>query len=226
MTPSSERLRVAVAVRHRLLREGIQRLVADDGFEVVGAADPAEALRHLLAWAPDILLLGVGDSPAAALATLQDLLLAAPSLKVLLAPEDSLAPSVRVALLAGARGVLAPDAPPDVLLRAIAAVGHGEYWAERRKLDASHGFGEVSRRDEPPRPAQTLTRRERQVVSAVVAGDSNLEIATLLRISESSVKHHVSAVYDKLGVSSRAELAAFAVLHGLTGSPRDPGRAA
>ena len=121
-------LRVAVAVRHRLLREGIQRLLQDAGFEIVGAADPAEAASLVRSSVPDVLLLGVGEPVSATLEVLEQVVHAAPSVKVLLAAEETSVKTPTGSAVAGASGVLASDARPDLLARAVAAVGRGERW--------------------------------------------------------------------------------------------------
>jgi DNA-binding NarL/FixJ family response regulator len=64
-------------------------------------------------------------------------------------------------------------------------------------------------------PAERLTPREREIVAAVAAGESNRDVAKRLSLAEGTVKHHISNVFDKLGVSNRAELAAYAASHGL-----------
>ena len=70
-----------------------------------------------------------------------------------------------------------------------------------------------------PSPAERLTARERQVIAGVATGESNREIATRLGLSEITVKHHVSNIFDKLGVSNRAELAVYATSRGLASPP-------
>jgi two-component system nitrate/nitrite response regulator NarL len=72
---------------------------------------------------------------------------------------------------------------------------------------------DASRREATP--ADRLTARERQVIAGVAAGESNREIATRLGLSEITVKHHVSNIFDKVGVSNRAELAVYATTRGL-----------
>jgi DNA-binding NarL/FixJ family response regulator len=64
-------------------------------------------------------------------------------------------------------------------------------------------------------PALALTPREREVLSAAVQGPSNREIATHLDVSEDTVKHHLTNIYDKLGLSSQVELVVYALSHGL-----------
>jgi DNA-binding NarL/FixJ family response regulator len=75
------------------------------------------------------------------------------------------------------------------------------------------------KRETRPTPAETLTPRERQIVRGISSGESNREMAERLGLSEGTIKAHVTAIYDKLGVSNRAELAAVAVTHHLADDP-------
>ena len=67
----------------------------------------------------------------------------------------------------------------------------------------------------PQAPAERLTAREREIVGLVALGESNRDVARRLCLAEDTVKHHLTNVFDKLGVSNRAELAAYAASHGL-----------
>ncbi len=118
------------------------------------------------------------------------------------------------ALQLGARGVVLKDSATQLLLKSIHTVMSGEYWVGResvsnlvqylRNLVQSSG-------EEAKQKKFGLTPRELEIVSAVVAGYSNKEIAEYFKISEDTVKHHLSNIFDKLGVSTRLELALFAV---------------
>jgi DNA-binding NarL/FixJ family response regulator len=101
-----------------------------------------------------------------------------------------------------------------LLLKSIHTVMSGEYWVGRESVsnlvqylrNLVQSFGEESKQKK-----FGLTPRELEIVSAVVAGYSNKEIAEYFKISEDTVKHHLSNIFDKLGVSTRLELALFAV---------------
>jgi DNA-binding NarL/FixJ family response regulator len=73
--------------------------------------------------------------------------------------------------------------------------------------------------DDPRRTCFGLTPRERQIVSAIAAGETNRDIAQRLSLSADTVKHHLTNVFDKCGVSNRLELALFAVNHRLVHTP-------
>ncbi|MFB3915279.1 MAG: response regulator transcription factor [Terriglobales bacterium] len=94
----------------------------------------------------------------------------------------------------------------EVLLKSIRCVAAGEYWIDRNTLAE---WGKQPRG--PALPASSLTKREYEVVAAVVSGATNKAIAEEFAISEDTVKRHLTNIYDKLGVSTRLELALFAV---------------
>jgi DNA-binding NarL/FixJ family response regulator len=129
------------------------------------------------------------------------------------------------ALVLGARGVILKEAATELLFKAIRAVVAGQYWVGRdtvsdivrhiRERTAAAGKRRLS-------PADRLTPREREIVAAVAAGQSNREVAQRLSLAEDTIKHHISNVFDKLGVSNRAELAAYAASHGLAPAPPPP----
>jgi two-component system nitrate/nitrite response regulator NarL len=220
MTGPSEIIRVAIADDHPILREGLRRLLEDEGgFEVVGqAADGQEAVRLARDARPDVLLLDLAMPRASGLDALRELSASGGGPKVLLltvAIDDA---QVVEALELGARGVVLKEAATELLFKAIRSVVAGQYWVGRDTVtDIVRHLREraaaVARRR--PSPAQRLTAREREIVAAVAAGDSNRQIAARLGLAEDTVKHHITNIFDKLGVSNRAELAAYAASHGL-----------
>jgi len=121
------------------------------------------------------------------------------------------------ALQLGARGVVLKDSATQILIKSIHTVMSGEYWVGRQAVsDMAQHLRTLLRPSsgEETRPRNFgLTARELEVVSAVVDGYSNKEIAQHCHIEENTVKHHLSNIYDKVGVSTRLELALFAVNH-------------
>ncbi|HEU4926397.1 MAG TPA: response regulator transcription factor, partial [Vicinamibacterales bacterium] len=117
----------------------------------------------------------------------------------------------------GVRGILSRDSSGEDLIKAIHVVHEGGLWARRRWLDACVHRAAASRR---PLDRQSsfrldgrLSNREREVFRHAATGAGNKELATLLSISEATVKAHLTRIFQKLGVSGRAELAA--AYHGL-----------
>jgi len=110
------------------------------------------------------------------------------------------------------------DSATQLLLKAIHTVMSGEYWVGRESVSNLVQYLRTlmqSSNDEARQRKFGLTPRELEIVSAVVAGYSNKEIAEYFKISEDTVKHHLTSVFDKTGVASRLELAVFAMQYGL-----------
>jgi DNA-binding NarL/FixJ family response regulator len=118
------------------------------------------------------------------------------------------------ALQLGARAVVLKDSATRMLLKAIHTVMAGEYWVGREIVSNLVQYLRTlmqSTQQEVRHKKFGLTPRELEIVSAVVAGFSNKEIAEYFKISEDTVKHHLTNIFDKIGVSTRLELALFAV---------------
>jgi two-component system nitrate/nitrite response regulator NarL len=171
---------------------------------------------------PDVLLLDLAMPRVSGLEALRELAASEAGPRVLVltvAIEDA---QIVEALELGARGIVMKEAATELLLKAIRGVVAGQYWVGRdavadivrhlRERAAAAGHRRLS-------PAERLTPREREVVAGVAAGESNREVAQRLALAEATVKHHISNIFDKLGVSNRAELAAYATRHGLTQPP-------
>jgi two-component system nitrate/nitrite response regulator NarL len=122
------------------------------------------------------------------------------------------------ALRLGARGLVLKESSTAILIQAIRVVANGLYWVRGKSLsDVLHLLLSPA-----PSPVARkhpglfgLTGRELQIVHAVMAACGNKEIAETLSISEKTVKHHLTNIFDKTGVSSRLELALFALHHGI-----------
>jgi DNA-binding NarL/FixJ family response regulator len=207
---------VAIASDHALFREAVRRLLDDDArFRFVGEAATTDEARTLAATQrPDVLLIDLAAQPAWDLEILNDIVRTAPGTRALLLASEASAPRMVDALQRGARGVVLKTAPTEQLFKSISAVMAGEYWISRELVAALIARIREGRAIDVPaavRASARLTPREEEMVAAVASGCSNREIAEQLSISTKTVKHHLTNIFEKLGLSNRLELALSAV---------------
>lgn len=210
-------IRLVIADDHPIFRDGLRRLLeAEADLKVLGeASDGAEAVKLVRQLKPDILLLDLAMPKHPGLEALRDLSSGSDTpVRVILLTAAAEKSQIVEALQLGARGVVLKDSATQLLLKAIQTVMSGEYWVGRESVSNLVQYLRTlmqSTHDEARQKKFGLTPRELEIVSAVVAGYSNKEIAEYFKISEDTVKHHLSNIFDKLGVSTRLELALFAV---------------
>ena len=217
-------IRIVIADDHPIFRDGLRRLLeSESDMKVVGeACDGHEAVKLATEIKPDILLLDLAMPHHTGLDALRDLNTsgggAAGAVRIILLTAAVEKRQVVEALQLGARGVVLKDSATQLLLKSIHAVMAGEYWVGRDSVSNLVQYLRnlmQSTNEETKQKKFGLTPRELEIVSAVVAGYANREIAEYFKISEDTVKHHLSNIFDKLGVSTRLELALFAVNQGL-----------
>jgi two-component system nitrate/nitrite response regulator NarL len=213
-------VRILIADDHPIFRDGLRRLLeAEPDLSVVGqAVDAAEAIQFTQTLNPDILLLDVAMPKVSGLEALQTLVdMPNPPAVILLTAAIDRADIVK-ALQIGARGVVLKESATAMLLKAIRVVMEGGYWVGRESVSdlmlALRSLGPVPERPESL-PAFSLTPREIQIVGLILGAAGNKKIAETLNISEKTVKHHLTNIFEKLGVSNRLELALFAAQHNL-----------
>jgi DNA-binding NarL/FixJ family response regulator len=201
---------VLIVDDHPVVRQGLRVLLeVQDGIEVAGeTGDGATALALAGEHAPDVILLDLKLPGMDGIALLDELKARGNQSRVLVLTSVTDHSSAAAAMRAGAAGVLYKDVDPDALVRAIRAVHDGHL------LLAPEAAGTLLRSASwPARGLDALTAREREVLAELANGRSNREIARALRVSEKTVKAHVSSVLAKLGVQDRTQAALFAVRH-------------
>jgi DNA-binding NarL/FixJ family response regulator len=214
-------VRVAIADDHAIVREGLKALLAaTDGFDLIAEAGTgSEAVRCAVVDKPDVLVLDIHLPDTSGIAVLHELRRVAPDVAVLMLTMDDAHPTVAAAMTAGAHGYLLKGADPDDVLRALAAVAHGHTILSpglTSHLLTGRSGGAPS--DQPP--FSTLTPREREILGLIATGLGNATIAAHLGLSPSTVGNHVTSIFAKMHVTTRAEAIVQARDAGL-GSPAE-----
>ncbi len=222
----AQNTRILIADDHPIFRDGLKRLLeSEPDFKVVGeACDGVEAVKLVRQLKPEILLLDLAMPRRPGLEALREMNSGptSSSVRVILLTAAAEKDQIVEALQLGARGVVLKDSATQILLKSIRAVMNGEYWVGRESVANLVQYLRTlvdSSSHESRKKRYGLTPRELEVISAVVAGYANKEIAEYFKISEDTVKHHLSNIFDKVGVSTRLELALFAVNQSLPFKP-------
>jgi DNA-binding NarL/FixJ family response regulator len=213
-------IRIVVADDHPVVRFGVRNMLLNEpGFEVVGEAeDGDDAITQTLELEPDILLLDVAMPRLPGLEAMRAIMAKSPRVKIVLLTSTITSQQIIEALQIGARGIVLKDAVVGDLGNALRAVLGGDYWiGGERVANLVKALQELMAKAAavPERKTYGLTPRELEVVTCIVEGCSNRDIAKQFSISEETVKRHLSNVFDKTGVSTRLELALFSIAHKL-----------
>lgn len=212
MAIATKAIRIFVVDGHVLFRESLVALLsAQKDLEVVGQGGTAEESKpRLSASKPDIVLCEVRMDGQSGLDLLRDIPSLSPGTRAIALSATVGEADVVEAMRRGARGFLAKQCPVDLFLKCVRKVYGGEIWLNGRFTEAVlHAFGNL----QPPSKLDgktELSRREMEVIQLVVQGYKNRDIAQKLFISEKTVKNHLSAIFNKLGVADRLELTLYA----------------
>jgi DNA-binding NarL/FixJ family response regulator len=213
----SEKIRVAIADDHAVLRESLGALlVSHADFEVVGmACNGAEALALVENQHPDVLVLDLFMPGTDGFEVLRQLDRASVKVaSVVLTGSESQADYVQVVRL-GARGLVLKGDSPEKLFTAIRTVANGELAFGDDVAQGVLLAMSVETQQERATNLQRLSDREKQIAYLVARGMKNKDIALQLAISENTVKRHLQSIFSKTGARDRLELAVIA----LTESP-------
>ncbi|MGB7553367.1 MAG: response regulator transcription factor [Candidatus Korobacteraceae bacterium] len=213
-------VRIVIADDHTIFRDGLRRLLeAEPELEVAGeAADGADAISQTRQLSPDILLLDLAMPRVPGMDVLRELSSTDDDIKTKIIVLTAAVERIQIvqALHMGARGVVMKEAATQLLMKAIRTVMAGQYWIGREAVGDIVDFMRTNPSGEKAPRNFGLTKREMDILTTIVAGLSNKEIARRFALSEDTVKHHLTNIFDKVGVASRLELALFAINNHLT----------
>lgn len=196
-------IRVILADDHSIVRMGLRALLESDrDITVVGEAeDGEEAVRLVKAHKPDTVIMDLMMSGKDGIAATAEIHAAVPEAKILLLTTFGTSDGISKALEAGAAGALLKSTANDQLLKSVHAVTEGRRIISEdvRQLLA----------DDPP--ARELSPRQMEILTSVIRGLTNRDIASQLGISPDVVKEHLNAIFDKIGAANRTEAVAIAL---------------
>lgn len=200
-------IRVAVVDDHPLFREGVARsLLEIGGFEVVGeGATSGDAQRLVQEKGPDILLMDI-SMPGGGLNAILPILQICPEQNIVMLTVSESSEDVAMALSAGAKGYVLKGVGAQALAEMLRTVAAGESYVSPTLSARLLGnlTGAIRPRSDP---IAGLTAREREILELVASGLSNKRVALRLDLQEKTIKHHLTRIFAKLGVSNRTEAA-------------------
>jgi len=220
MTIEPNTTRIVIADKQPVVRQDVRRfLESNPGFSIAGEASEADGTADLVRrMKPDVLLIDLD--------LCRELKMEPPGGSLISSPTRMLAMvgsiqknDIVSAFLLGAHGIVLKGSIPLVLLQSIRSVTSGQYWLDNESLAVlveamrevlSHRNRAGARKD------YGLTRRELDIITKIVSGCSNKEVGEDFSISERTVKHHLTNIFCKVGVTNRLQLALFAVSHDLS----------
>jgi len=211
-------LRQLLAVPPSVVRD-VYGVDVGDGFEVVGEASSGEeTIETVGSTRPDLLLLDVFMPRLSGLDALRAISTSSETTRTIILSGGLDKSQLLIAVQLGARGVVLKDSATELLFEAMTRVIAGQSWVGPTLIadlmDVVRNFPHQTAGAAPPRPFG-LTPREREVLSLVVEGCANKEIAQRFAVSEETIKHHLTRMFDKVGAANRVELALAATRNGL-----------
>ncbi len=215
----TDKIRLVIAEDQTMTRETMARILGlEDDIEVVGTAgDGQRALGVCRSQRPTVLLTDINMPIMNGIQLIQALRAELPEVGVVVLTIYGDDDNVFSAMKAGARGYVLKDSPPEEALSAVRKVAQGEWLVD--PLLAGRVFSEFTRianqRVADSHAFSELTDREREVLAEIGKGKRNKEIADTLFITEKTVKNHISHIFEKLEINSRAEAALLAARQGL-----------
>jgi two-component system nitrate/nitrite response regulator NarL len=210
-------IRILLVDDHSLFRSGIKLLLQrNPEFEVIGeASDGLEGVKRAKQLKPDVVLLDLNMPGISGLEALQLIIEDLPDTAVLMLTVSEEAEDLTTALKSGARGYLIKNIEADYLIQSIKRAAAGEAVISEAMIGKLVMQFRSSSHENSSPEKERLTPRERETMVCLARGESNKEIARTLNVAESTVKIHVQNILKKLSLTSRVQIAVYAVEHGM-----------
>jgi len=217
-------VRIVILDNHALVRAGLRLIIEKQpGMEVTGeAGNLSDGLEIISSQKPDIILFELNLSDQASSDVIPRLIKASDTSRLILVTGTSNSSINQQAVENGVMGVVFKAQSPEILVKAIEKVNAGEVWLERSVI--ANVLSRLSRNNQSIRigsdvdNVDELSEREKEIVRLIGQGFKNKKISSQLCISETTVRHHLTSIYSKLGVSDRLELLVYAHRYGLVKS--------
>jgi DNA-binding NarL/FixJ family response regulator len=212
-------LRILLVDDHEVVRLGLKALLSrHPSFEIVGEAGTAdEALAKARVQKPDVVVMDVRLPGKSGIDATREITAALPETKVIILTSFADDDLLMDAVAAGATGYVLKQIGSDDLVKALEAVGRGDALLDPAMMNKAFArLRDAARRDRGD-AFKMLSEQEVKIIALVAHGRTNREIAGELFLSEKTVRNYVSSILGKLGLSHRAQAAAYAVEHGLPG---------
>jgi DNA-binding NarL/FixJ family response regulator len=215
MTVATRPVRVVVVDDQTLFRSGLTSLLAaDERVEVVGqAVDGADAVKQVAKLKPDVVLMDIKMPNVDGIEATRQVTELVPGIKVLILTTFETDSQVIQALKAGASGYVLKDSSASAIVSSIVAVMSGE--RVMASAVANRVLEMLTGTATPKEFYDGLTNREIEILKLLANGMANKQIAYRLKISEKTVRNHVSNMYEKLGIYDRSQAVLYAVRKGL-----------
>ncbi|WP_449603172.1 response regulator [Paenibacillus sp. Marseille-Q9583] len=214
------RYRVLVVDDHAHAREAMCEILSmDDSFEVIGVVESgAEAIAFTAQWMPDLILIDIQMPEMDGLETTRRIKQEYPYVKIVIVTVSDEISHLLEALKQGAQGYLLKNLAPSTWVQYLQAIVNEEAPLSRElAFQILKEFTVPSVTDE----GESLTAREKEILSCVSSGSKNKEIAVSLGISEHTVKNHLKNILQKLQLQNRTQLTRYALEQGLASRKRD-----
>ena len=222
MASTKDLVQIFIADDHPIFRDALKTLLnCESQCRVIGeASDGDETLKLLPKYAPDILLLDLHMPGISGMDVLRSLVDTQNKVKTIVMCGIANPEEISKIFHLEARGLILKESSSEMLIKSIMTVMKGKYWVGKHAV--SNPAEKLKKyKDSTRNHAQNnygLTPREMDVIQSVVAGRMNKEIAKKLSISEQTVKHHITNIFNKLGVYNRLELILFVFHRGIVES--------